>query len=588
MNDKPVIIIGAGPAGLTAAYEFIKLGTQPIVIEKADKVGGISRTESYKGYYFDMGGHRFFSKIEKINRLWQEMLREDLINVSRISRIYYKGHFFNYPLEISNALFNLGIIESLLIPLSYIKAQIQPYPKEETFEQWVSNRFGRRLYEKFFKTYTEKVWGIPCGEIRADWASQRIKGLSLMAALINSLLDIQKAKTLINEFHYPLKGPGMMWKRFNEYVEERGGQVLLNWEVTGLRHENGSIVSIEYMNDDKIKELAVSHVVSSIPLPALVSTLKPGPPEKVTSAAASLSYRAFIIVVLIVDKKDIFPDQWIYIHSSDVRVGRIQNFKNWSVAMVPDPDKTSIGMEYFCNEGDEIWGMSDEDLAEIASGELSHIGLVEKNDILDSYVVRQPNAYPVYDEGYKENLGVIKEYLAGISNLHTIGRGGTHRYNNMDHSMLTGILAVQNYSGAQHDLWNVNEEEEYLEEDKRVIDRRDVIEQILGRTFAKMDKLAFATALGSVSGLLVFLATIWLVIKGGEVIGPNLRLLSQYFAGYTVTLKGSFIALAYTFFWGFLFGWLFAYLRNLAFGLYVFWVREKTEILTLKDFFDYI
>jgi len=588
MNDKPVIIIGAGPAGLTAAYEFIKLGTQPIVIEKADKVGGISRTESYKGYYFDMGGHRFFSKIEKINRLWQEMLREDLINVSRISRIYYKGHFFNYPLEISNALFNLGIIESLLIPLSYIKAQIQPYPKEETFEQWVSNRFGRRLYEKFFKTYTEKVWGIPCGEIRADWASQRIKGLSLMAALINSLLDIQKAKTLINEFHYPLKGPGMMWKRFNEYVEERGGQVLLNWEVTGLRHENGSIVSIEYMNDDKIKELAVSHVVSSIPLPALVSTLKPGPPEKVTSAAASLSYRAFIIVVLIVDKKDIFPDQWIYIHSPDVRVGRIQNFKNWSVAMVPDPDKTSIGMEYFCNEGDEIWGMSDEDLAEIASGELSHIGLVEKNDILDSYVVRQPNAYPVYDEGYKENLGVIKEYLAGISNLHTIGRGGTHRYNNMDHSMLTGILAVQNYSGAQHDLWNVNEEEEYLEEDKRVIDRRDVIEQILGRTFAKMDKLAFATALGSVSGLLVFLATIWLVIKGGEVIGPNLRLLSQYFAGYTVTLKGSFIALAYTFFWGFLFGWLFAYLRNLAFGLYVFWVREKTEILTLKDFFDYI
>jgi len=588
MNDKPVIIIGAGPAGLTAAYEFIKLGTQPIVIEKADKVGGISRTESYKGYYFDMGGHRFFSKIEKINRLWQEMLREDLINVSRISHIYYKGHFFNYPLEISNALFNLGIIESLLIPLSYIKAQIQPYPKEETFEQWVSNRFGRRLYEKFFKTYTEKVWGIPCGEIRADWASQRIKGLSLMAALINSLLDIQKAKTLINEFHYPLKGPGMMWKRFNEYVEERGGQVLLNWEVTGLRHENGSIVSIEYMNDDKIKELAVSHVVSSIPLPALVSTLKPGPPEKVTSAAASLSYRAFIIVVLIVDKKDIFPDQWIYIHSSDVRVGRIQNFKNWSVAMVPDPDKTSIGMEYFCNEGDEIWGMSDEDLAEIASGELSHIGLVEKNDILDSYVVRQPNAYPVYDEGYKENLGVIKEYLAGISNLHTIGRGGTHRYNNMDHSMLTGILAVQNYSGAQHDLWNVNEEEEYLEEDKRVIDRRDVIEQILGRTFAKMDKLAFATALGSVSGLLVFLATIWLVIKGGEVIGPNLRLLSQYFAGYTVTLKGSFIALAYTFFWGFLFGWLFAYLRNLAFGLYVFWVREKTEILTLKDFFDYI
>ncbi len=588
MNDKPVIIIGAGPAGLTAAYEFIKLGIKPIIIEKADKVGGISRTESYKGYYFDMGGHRFFTKIEKINRLWQEMLGKDFIEVSRISRIYYKGRFFNYPLEISNALYNLGIIETLLIPLSYIKAQIRPHPQEDTFEQWVSNRFGKRLYQTFFKTYTEKVWGMSCREIKADWAAQRIRGLSLMSALVNSLLDIQKAKTLINEFHYPLKGPGMMWQRFKEYVEKGGGHVLLNSEVTGLRRENGSIVSVIYMHDGEIKELAISHVVSSIPLPVLVSTLKPGPPDRVTSAAASLSYRAFIIVVLIVDKKDIFPDQWIYIHSPDVRVGRVQNFKNWSAAMVPDPDKTSIGMEYFCNEGDEIWGMSDEDLAEIASLELSHIGLADKNDILDSYVVRQPNAYPVYNEGYRENLGVIKAYLTGINNIQTIGRGGTHRYNNMDHSMLTGILAVQNYSGARHDLWNVNEEEEYLEEDKKAIDRNLLIEQIFGQTFGRMDKLAFATAVGSVSGLLVFLATIWLVIKGGEVIGPNLRLLSQYFSGYTVSLKGSFIAFGYTFFWGFLFGWLFAYLRNLAFGLYVFWVRKKTEILTLKDFFDYI
>jgi hypothetical protein len=245
-------------------------------------------------------------------------------------------------------------------------------------------------------------------------------------------------------------------------------------------------------------------------------------------------------------------------------------------------------MEYFCSKGDDIWDMTDADLIDIASVELSRIGFAEVNDIVDGYVARQPDAYPVYDDRYKENLGVIREYLGATENLQTIGRNGTHRYNNMDHSMLSGILAVQNYSGAKHDLWNVNEEEEYIEEDKKAIDRRLVLENILGKTFARMDKLAFAIAVGSVSGLLVFLATIWLVLKGGEVIGPNLRLLAQYFPGYTISLKGSFIAFSYSFIWGFLFGWLFAYLRNLSLGLYIFWVRKKTEILTLKDFFDYM
>jgi protoporphyrinogen oxidase len=588
MNDKPVVIIGAGPAGLTAAYELVKLGIQPIVIEKADKVGGIARTESYKGYYFDMGGHRFFSKIPKINRLWQDMLGKDLLKVPRLSRIYYQGRFFNYPLEVINTLFNLGFLESFLIPLSYMRAQIRPYPVEETFDEWVSNRFGRRLYEKFFKTYTEKVWGISCREIKADWAAQRIKGLSLMAAVVNSLLDIQKAKTLINEFDYPLKGPGMMWRRFQEYVVAEGGQILLNSKVIGLTHEKGSIVSVEYIHDNKLNKTSAKYLISSMPVRGLVSMIEPKAPAKVIAAADSLSYRAFIIVILIVDKKEIFPDQWIYIHSPDVRVGRIQNFKNWSAAMVPDTDKTSIGMEYFCNKGDDIWSMTDDDLIDMASGELSRIGFAEVNEIVDGYVARQPDAYPVYNEGYKENLGVIREYLGAIENLQTIGRNGTHRYNNMDHSMLSGILAVQKYSGAKHDLWNVNEEEEYIEEDKKAIDRRLVLENILGKTFARMNNLAFAIAVGSVSGLLVFLATIWLVVKGGEVIGPNLRLLAQYFPGYTISLKGSIIAFGYSFIWGFLFGWLFAYLRNLSLGLYIFWVRKKTEILTLKDFFDYI
>ena len=588
MNNKPVVIIGAGPAGLTAAYEFIKLGIRPIVLEKADKVGGIARTETYKGYYFDMGGHRFFSKIEKVNQLWQELLSEDLLKVSRMSRIYYKGRFFNYPLGLFNALFNLGIVESLLIPLSYLRAQIWPYPEEETFEQWVSNRFGRRLYRTFFKTYTEKVWGISCQRIRADWAAQRIKGLTLVAAVANALLGTQKAKSLINEFDYPLRGPGMMWQRFKEAIEMEGSQVRLNSEVIELKHENGSIANVKCINDNKMTEIPAGHIISSMPITRLVALLEPKVPDEVLEAAHKLSYRSFIIVGLIVDKKDLFPDQWIYIHSPHVRVGRIQNFKNWSAAMVPDLNKTSIGMEYFCNEGDEIWAMSDAKLTDMASRELSDLGLARIDDVMDSFVVRQLNAYPVYDDEYKKHLNVIRDFLRGIDNLQTIGRNGMHRYNNMDHSMHTGMLAAQNILGARHDLWEITEEEEYLEEEKKAKAGKLVFEKILSQTFARMDKIAFATAVGSVSGLLIFLATIWLVIKGGDVVGPNIKLLGQYFIGYTVTVKGAFIAFGYSFVWSFLFGWLFAYLRNLSLALYVFWVRKKTELLTLKDFFDHL
>ncbi|MBN2060165.1 MAG: NAD(P)/FAD-dependent oxidoreductase [Deltaproteobacteria bacterium] len=587
MDNKEIIIIGAGPAGLAAGNEFVKQGLRPIILEKNDRVGGLARTESYKGYYFDLGGHRFFTKNHQINRIWHRMLGEEFTRVSRMSRIYYNGRFYNYPLEILNVLFNLGLLESILIPLSYIKYQIKPLQPEEDFDQWITNRFGRRLYETFFQAYTEKVWGIPCTNIRADWAAQRIRNLSLIGALINALLGTQEARTLINEFDYPLKGPGMMWHAFQEAIVEGGGQILLDSEVTGLKYENGSITGVEYVHANKINELPVRHLISSMPVSKLVFSLKPNAPDKVLAAADSLSCRSFIIVILIVNKKGLFPDQWIYIHSPQVKVGRIQNFKNWSAAMVPDLDKTSIGMEYFCSKGDEIWDMSDVELVNMASRELSELGFSEDNDILDSCVARQADAYPVYDGKYKEHLSVVRGYLGTIGNLQTIGRGGTHRYNNMDHSMLAGMLAVKNYFGANKDLWDMDDEE-YLEEDKQDIDRRIVLENILGQTFAGMDKLAFATAVGAVSGLLIFLATIWLVIKGGPVVGPNLKLLSQYFIGYTVTVKGAFIAFGYSFFWGFLFGWLFAYLRNLCFGVYLYWIRKKTEILTLKDFFDYI
>jgi hypothetical protein len=316
--------------------------------------------------------------------------------------------------------------------------------------------------------------------------------------------------------------------------------------------------------------------------------LGPELPDSVIDAGHRLSYRAFIIVILILEQKDLFPDQWIYIHSPEVRVGRIQNFKNWSAAMVPDLNKTSIGMEYFCNKDDELWTMSDKALADMAFRELKALGLAKTDGISDSYVVRQADAYPVYDDEYGESLKITKNYLGGIKNLQTIGRGGTHRYNNMDHSMLSAILAVENYSGADHDLWEINEEKEYLEEDRKAIEIRRAFEGILDRTFARMDSLAFATAVGSASGILAFLATIWLVIKGGEVVGPNLHLLAQYFAGYTVTVKGSLIAFGYSFLWGFIFGWLFAYLRNLFIVIYVFWARKRSEILSLRDFFDYL
>jgi protoporphyrinogen oxidase len=588
MESDQVVIIGAGPAGLTAAYELVKQGVRPIILERADRVGGLARTESYKGYFFDIGGHRFFTKISRINHIWQEMGGRDFLKVPRRSRIFYRGRFFDYPLDLINLFRNLNVIDSILIPLSYINTQLRPYPEENTFDQWVSNRFGKRLFQVFFKTYTEKVWGIPCHRIKADWAAQRIRGLSLMTALIDSLVKTRNTKTLINEFDYPSRGPGMMWEQFQDAVTAGGGQVLLNSEVISIECEKDSVAGVIFRRGNRTEEIPAGHVISSMPVPRLVSMFRPKVPDNVIEAGNRLSYRAFIIIILILDQKHLFPDQWIYVHSPDVRVGRIQNFKNWSAAMVPDLNKTSIGMEYFCNRDDDLWTMSDKALTSMAFKELKKLGLAKTDDIIDSYVVRQADAYPVYDDEYAESLKIIKNFLGGIKNLQTIGRGGTHRYNNMDHSMLTAMLAVENYSGANHDLWEVNEEKEYLEEDKKAIEIRRAFEGLLDRTFARMDNFAFATAVGSVSGILVFLATIWLVIKGGDVVGPNLRLLAQYFADYTVTVRGSFIAFGYSFFWGFIFGWLFAYLRNLLIVIYVFWVRKRSEILSLRDFFDYL
>jgi protoporphyrinogen oxidase len=587
MSKKFAVIIGAGPAGLAAGHELVVQGIRPIVLERENKAGGIARTEVYKDYCFDIGGHRFFTKIEGINRLWHEMLGEDFLRVSRLSRIYYNDLFYMYPLSFSNALLNLGPIESILILMSYLRSQIRPNRQEDTFEQWICNRFGQRLYRTFFKIYTEKVWGIPCHQIRAEWAAQRIKGLSLITAVSNALLGLRNAKSLIDEFYYPLKGPGMMWQRFVEMIEAGGGQVRFNSEVARVAHENGRIASVTYVDNGGKVDIPVEHLISSMPINKLITLLDPKVPNEVQEAGHLLSYRSFIIVGLILNKRNLFPDQWIYIHCPNVRVGRIQNFKNWSAAMVPDPSKTSVGMEYFCTQGDEIWTLSDKELRDLASRELSELGLATEKDVIDSYVVRQPNAYPVYDENYRSHLNVIREYLETIENLQTIGRNGMHRYNNMDHSMQTGKLAAKNILAANYDLWEVNEEQEYLEEDKKDKALERINETIITRSFDRMDKLAFASALGLSSGLFFFFLTIWTVIKGGDAAVQSLSLLGQYFVGYTVSSKGAFTAFGYASFWGFLFGWLFAYIRNFLLACYVYRIKKKTELLNLQDFLDH-
>jgi protoporphyrinogen oxidase len=464
VKHYPVAIVGAGPAGLTAAYELVKEGIIPVVLEKGDKVGGIARTETYKGYRFDIGGHRFYTKVEAVQQLWQEVLGNEFIKVPRLSRIFYRGKFFNYPISAFNTLFNLGIIESALIMLSYLKVRIWPLREEKTFEEWVINRFGKRLYKTFFKTYTEKVWGIPCSEIQADWAAQRIKGLSLTTAIINALFGSNDTKTLIKEFDYPALGPGMMWEKFAEAVENKDGKVYLDTKVISLDREGNKIKSITAEHNGELVQYSADNFITSMPISALVARMKPQPPEEVLHAARSLKYRDFLIVSLIVDSKDLFPDNWIYIHSPEVKVGRIQNFKNWSAALVPDASKSCLGMEYFCSVGDEIWEMSDAELVELATRELVGLGLATTADVEDGVVIRQPKAYPVYDAEYRGHLRVLEGFLKGIDNLQTIGRNGMHRYNNQDHSMLTGMLAVRNILGEKHDLWDVNTERSYYED----------------------------------------------------------------------------------------------------------------------------
>ena len=476
-DHSDVFIIGAGPAGLTAAYLLTKAGVPTTVIEADTKyVGGISRTVDYKGFLFDIGGHRFFSKSKEVVDLWHELLPHDFIERPRLSRIYYDGKHYSYPLKAFEALRNLGVVESALCVMSYGYKKVFPNADPRTFSQWVSNQFGTRLYSIFFKTYTEKVWGMSCDEISADWASQRIKGLDLWRAVSDALfrsIGYKPAskpgeaviKTLIESFEYPRKGPGMMWDAAAAKVKAQGGVIRMGHRLENMSWDaRQGRWTIAISTPDGARISTARHVISSAPLRELMTAIAPLPAS--AEAAKKLRYRDFVTVALIVHKPDLFPDNWIYIHEPRVRVGRVQNFRSWSPEMVPNENMSCLGLEYFCFEGDGLWNSSDEELIALAKRELAAIGLASEDDVKDGCVVRQKKAYPVYDDDYRGHVDAIREDIAAhYPTLHLVGRNGMHKYNNQDHAMMTAMLTVRNILAEEtlYDVWGVNEDAEYHE-----------------------------------------------------------------------------------------------------------------------------
>jgi protoporphyrinogen oxidase/uncharacterized membrane protein YciS (DUF1049 family) len=584
-----LVIIGAGPAGLTCAYELSKHSDTCVILEGDHIVGGISRTVEYSGFRFDIGGHRFFTKVPYIQKIWQEILGEEFLIRQRKSRIFYNGRFFDYPLTYRNALHNLGITESVRVFASYLAAKGFPHRREDNFEQWVSNRFGKRLYEIFFKTYTEKVWGISCDQLSSQWAAQRIKNLSLSEALKHAIFNRSTDKSgevitsLIEKFYYPRYGPGMMWERCREKLEKSGNCIDLNRRVSKIYHAHMKISGVQAVSAGGEKvEYGASHLISSMPLRHLIFAFDPPPPAQVLNAAGELRYRDYFTVVLIIDKPHIFDDNWLYIHSADVLMGRIQNYKNWSPDMVPDVSKTSLGLEYFLWKDDPLWNKPDAELIELGMSECVRIGLIAREDVLQGTIVRMEKAYPVYDAEYDDNLDIIRNYVSGFENLQTIGRNGLHRYNNQDHSMLTGIYAARNLYGATHNIWQVNTEKSYLEESET--ERADeTVNEFLKQEFAYLDAPALGISIAVVLALLVFAVTLFAWLANEKSLISALYLLNNYLIGYRVSPFGAVLGGIETGILGYILGYIFAGLRNLGIRLYAKRTKEYFESLQNKD-----
>jgi protoporphyrinogen oxidase len=469
-NPPNIVVIGAGPAGLTAAFQLHKDGVPSTILEGTDQVGGISRTVERDGWRFDIGGHRFFTKVQEVDDLWHEILpEEDFLLRPRMSRIFYRGKYYDYPVKAMNALKNLGPIEASRCVASYLMARINPPKHQDKFEGWVSARFGKRLYGHFFKSYTEKVWGMPADELPSDWAAQRIKNLDLKEAIVNAVTPKRNQKeitSLIEEFQYPKYGPGMMWEVCRDKVVAQGSTVHMETKVRKIRHRDGRAYEVVAVHPDGTEEtFASDDVISSMPLTKLVKGMDPPPPAEVLEAAERTTYRDFLSVALVVPEEFAFPDNWIYIHAPEVEVGRIQNYGSWSPYMVKE-GRTCLGLEYFVFEGDEMWSKSDDDLIEQAKREIEFLGLVDPSKVELGHVVRVPKAYPTYDTGYLDRVELMRKWLEqNASNVHPVGRNGMHRYNNQDHSMYTAMLTVENILGrGPHDIWSVNVEQEYHEE----------------------------------------------------------------------------------------------------------------------------
>jgi protoporphyrinogen oxidase len=571
-TDERTVVVGAGPAGLTAALELSRLGRPAVVFEADDLVGGISRSVVFRGCRMDIGGHRFYTKVPEVEALWREILGDDLLVRERLSRIHYRGRFFDYPLKPLNALRGLGVWESTRVVGSYLRSQAFPLEDESTFDAWVTNRFGRRLFEIFFETYTEKVWGMPCSEISAAWAAQRIKNLDLATALKNAFLGNgtrggEVVTSLIERFLYPRLGPGMMWERCRDIAAERGVETRVRTRVARVLHDGGRVGAVEVVGPDGGRRREdCSALISSMPIGHLVEAMDP--PEPVRAAARALRYRDFLIVGLIVEREALFPDNWIYVHSPEVRVGRVQNFKNWSPDMVEDPALSFIGLEYFVSEGDDLWARSDESLVALGASEAERIGLFAAGEVRDGTVVRMPRAYPVYDAEYETHLGVLRDWLGRFENLFTVGRNGQHRYNNQDHSMLTGLLAARAVAGEHHDVWSVNVEEAFLEERREVRDRltpapaRREVEEMLREAFALYDEVAMGGAVGLTAGLVLAVATTAMLLEPARELVPVLSLLGNYLFGYRVSWPGLAVGMVEAGLLGFGLGWLGARLSN--------------------------